>query len=260
MFTDLFIYFLIIILICRGALRGFLASLLDPISVVLATAAAYYLLQNTHSIPLALGIGLLGPFFIYNIFKGLFITGNPPSISSRIIGAFITLIWGLIFLLPMIYLLTFLPPVHPVIKTAQKDIKASVIIASLSKEFDARLFPKKEIPKKSTPIKTTAPTNTRSPVINAPNDTLSKEEFIKDPNINTSNPHHIDSLEEFLSDPRIVDVRSDPQIKTAIEQKNYAVLMSNPKIMKLMQDPEFIKRMMQELKVRQEAGDIPATQ
>ena len=267
MFTDLLIYFLILLLITRGALRGLGASLIDPISVILATSAAYFFLKNYHNIPVTLAIGILGPLILYRVLKGLFILGNPPSIPSRILGAFLTLIWGLIFLLPMIYLLTFLPPVHPILQTVNKDIKASVIIASLSKEFDKRIFQKKDIKKPIVKKQTmTVPKSTangdmhtatmNNEVINDQG-VISKENFIKDPNNNESNPHDLPSLEEFLNDPRIVEIRSDPEIKVNIEKKNYAALMANSKIVKLMQDPEFIKTMMQELKKKQESGEIP---
>lgn len=230
MFIDLFILGAFIFLLVRGAIRGLWLSLLDPAAVILATAIAYYFLTQQHNIPLALAIGLLGPFIFYHMLKSFFKTGNTPSVLSRAFGSMITAAWGLIFLLPIIYLTTFLPPIHPALKTLNNNIKSSVIMSSLSKDLDSIFFHKKKDAKQASK----APASESQTEVAA-------------------NPHNIPSLEEFLSDPRIVEITSDPKIRTEIQEKNYSALMSNPKIIKLMQDPEFIKRMMEELKKKQES-------
>ncbi len=233
MFIDLFILGAFVILLVRGAIRGLWLSLLDPAAVILATAIAYYFFTRHHNIPIALAIGLMGPFVFYHMLKSFFKTGNTPSVLSRAFGSMITAAWGLIFLLPVIYLTTFLPPIHPALKTLNNTIKSSVIMSSLSKDIDSFLFHKKKDTKRIS--------NTPAP--EAQTETA-------------ANPHNIPSLEEFLSDPRIVEITSDPKIRAEIQEKNYSALMSNPKIIKLMQDPEFIKRMMEELKKKQEEENL----
>ena len=40
------------------------------------------------------------------------------------------------------------------------------------------------------------------------------------------------------------EIINDPQIMTAIEKKDYGALLSNPKIMAMAQDPEFVKKIL----------------
>lgn len=52
------------------------------------------------------------------------------------------------------------------------------------------------------------------------------------------------ALEEMSNDPHMQALLNDPEIKKAIEDKNYTALLSNPKIMQMAQDPEFVKKLL----------------
>lgn len=229
MVTDIFLCFFVIFQMLRGASRGFWLSLFDPICMILATITAYFYFKMTDNIPVALLIGIIGPIFLYSIVKAFilfFMTTEEkkksPSTLSRILGLLITTAWGLIFILPILIIMTLFPPMNPLLKSITGDVNRSVIISSLNKPLQEKFM-------KST------------------ND----QETLALPDV------HINA-QAFADDPRIKEIYEDPQIKQAIEEKNFLALMNNPKIVKLAQDPEFIQKVLLELKRKKEDGvDAP---
>lgn len=225
MATDILLCFFVIFQMLRGASRGFWLSLFDPICMILAAGTAYLYFKITDNIPIALLIGIIGPIFLYSIFKAFllfFMTTEEkkksPSSISRILGLLITTAWGLVFVLPILIITTLFPPMNPLLKSITGDVNRSIIISSLNKPFQEKFMKP-----------------------SSKNETMS----LPDVNINVNT---------LADDPRIIEIYEDPQIKKAIEDKNFLGLMNNPKIVKLAQDPEFIQKVLLELKRKKEDG------
>ncbi len=130
--TDSIALILSVFLLLKGAFRGFLGSLLGPISLILTTivSAVYFLL--TKDIRISLCIGLFGPFIFGWILRTCLhsIMSNPQgkiSLISRIWGAFITWTWGTIILVITILLLSMLPAINHPLEFIYKDIHNSTL-------------------------------------------------------------------------------------------------------------------------------------
>ncbi len=215
--TDLIVLGCAALLIWRGASRGFVRSILGPICLILATLLATYYFNSTKNIVISLLIGLFGPmalhFFLSNYLKLWHGMTNPewkPNPLSRLSGALLTLIWGLVFIGMTLVLLTLIPPFADGIKQISQNVRSSISY-SLIKPF----------------IQATPPAKTSA---------------------TTSQSANNNDIAQIANDPRFQEVINDPEIQRAIENNDFAKLMSNPKIMSLtqslMQDPEMIKKLM----------------
>ncbi len=215
--TDLIVLGCSVLLIWRGASRGFVRSILGPICLILATLLATYYFNTTKNILIALLIGLFGPmalhFFLSNYLKLWHGMTNPewkPNPLSRISGAALTLIWGWVFIGMTLILLTILPNFVDGIKQLNQVVRSSVSYG-LIKPF---------IHTEST-AKTTAT-----------------------PAQSTNNT----DIAQIANDPRFQEVINDPDVQQAIAANDFTAMMSNPKIMaltqQLMQDPDMIKKLL----------------
>lgn len=115
--TDFATGILSIYFLYRGAVRGFINSLIFPLSMIAATilSAVYFKISNDMIISLA--IGLVGPFLLCFLLKLIFkmwvqaINSDikQPSSLSRLAGAALNLIWGWVFIVFTLILLAVLP-------------------------------------------------------------------------------------------------------------------------------------------------------
>lgn len=236
MITDLIVILVIAFLLWRGSSRGILQSLIGPFAFITATAGAYLYYQSTHNILISLAIGILGPMVLYwtllillrSIAK-LLGGETQPNILSRIAGAAVTTAWGLIIFIPIIIMLSLFPNFHPKIKEMTTDIKNSRTYASIRPYLKW---------------------------LNLPED---KAQVVAAPSVHKSKPIHTNALAEIQEDKHMQELLNDPVLKEALEQKNYAALLSNPKIMQMAQDPEFVKKLMAAYGQLQEQGiTLPA--
>lgn len=215
MFTDILIVLLGILLIVRGAARGIWFSILAPIALVVSGITAYLYFFASKNLMIAIAIAIITPLLITSLVKNFFDDIKPPSPISRILGAIVTVLWGLPISITMIYLCSFFPSLSPEITSIKKDIKSSIIVSFASKPIEQYYFTKK------------------SPAIQT---TTSSEKNSATPAEPTLSP-----VEKLAKDPRMIELRDDPQIQKDIAEKNFPALMKNPKILELMKDPEFIK-------------------
>lgn len=196
-------------LLWKGFSRGFLASLIGPLALILGSIAAGIYYVGTKQVTISLCIGLFGPFVLTWILRFLLRSWNrvinPEKeihFLSRFGGALLSLSWGLTMIIITVLLLVLIPPFNKPMEILSQDIHSSYLY-HLVKPFDSMA--------------------------------------------DKSNKKHLSSQEniKLLSqDKRIQDVIQDPQITAAINRKDYAYLISNPKIAAIMQDPELIKKMM----------------
>ena len=234
MIVDLTIITLLVVMIIRGAIRGFWLSLVGPISFTLATLLAFSCFKITNNVPVALAIGLIGPFLLAILFRYFFyIFRNDnakkagPNILSRILGAVIIPVWGMLFLIPAVYAISLLPPMFPILNEVQKEIRYSLVMEHVSNMIDPWLK------SKGAPTRNTKTGTSQEPMAN--NNVI--------PSVSLSE----DVMANLAQDQRIQDVINDPEIQKLTQEKNYAALMTNPKVMNLAQDPEFVKKILSAL-------------
>ena len=217
--TDLITLILSIFFLIRGAARGFLNSLLVPISIIAATIISIIYFQVTKQIITSLIIGLVGPLCIHLLLKFLLKTWAiatnseiKPGFLSRLGGAIITFIWGWIFIIFALILIAVLPPWGDTLTAVHEDVikSASYFFAKpISENFFA-----------SSQQNVTALT---TPTANLDAKTLAE-------------------------DPRFQQVLKDPEIQKEIDEKDFPKLISNPKIIELtrqiMGDPATMKKVL----------------
>ncbi len=203
--TDTLTLICCVFLIFRGVSRGFLGSILGPLALILATIVSIVYYAWTKDIPISLCIGLFGPFILAWIFR-FFLHSWKQMTNPEGKLSLVSRIGGA--------LLTLLWGMTMVIITL-------LLLAMI-------------------------------PPVNKPLQVMYKDihmsyiyRIIKPLDYYAiDKPSPQENLESLSKDKRIQDIINDPKITEAIRLKDYSSLMSNPKIMALIRDPEMIKKMM----------------
>ncbi len=215
--TDLITLLLSVFLLMRGSSRGFLNSLLGPLCLILASVISILYYQATKDIVISLIIGLIGPLLLVFILKFFIRTlsgdiETSSTLLSRLGGALLTLIWGWVFIVLTLFVLTLLPPLGKVTIAMHDDIVRSKSYL-LVKPVEKLIF-------------AAQPSNT----------TANKKASVTA------------DAQSLAHDQRFQKVMQDPEIQKAVEERNFAKLMSHPKIMELtqqiMNDPEALKKVL----------------
>jgi len=217
--TDDITLLLSIFFIFRGSSRGFIRSLLAPFSIIVATILSILYYQITKDMVLSLLIGLFGPmllsFLLGMLLKSWAVATNTdikPNFLSRLGGAFLTLVWGWVFIAFTLILLALLPPWGRGLTMLRNDVTRSISY-SIVLPFKESIFP--------SPSKNVANITTATTVTNA---------------------------KSLADDPRFQKVLQDPDIQNEIAAHDFARLMSNPKMMELtkeiMNDPATMKKVL----------------
>jgi hypothetical protein len=211
MYTDIVVGLVTILLFLRGASRGFLQSIIGPLAFAAVAAISLCYYTATQNIFVSLLFLGLGQMVLYWLLKFLIGPGKVmPSFLSRLAGALITWGWGMLIILPVIFILSFTPTnIHAYAKSAASDIKSSKTfwVASYYKN---RYFPE------------------------AVSQTVDKK---------TGKPEMI-TIQALSNDEKMAALRDDPEIIKAVKEKNYSALLSNPKFAAIMKDPELVKKIM----------------
>lgn len=217
--TDYIILVLSLFLLARGAARGFIRSLLAPISLIITTILSILYYQATHDLIVSLLLGLLGPILLHHLLKFLLKTfaratntDTSPGFFSSFAGSVLTLAWGWVFIALTLILLALFPAKENFWTPYHKDLTASISYKIIA-PWEEKLFP---LPKEKSTDKTR---------LSSTADTQS-----------------------LAQDPRFQKILQDAEIQQEIKDHDMAKLMSNPKIMALTQqimtDPEMLKKVM----------------
>jgi uncharacterized membrane protein required for colicin V production len=217
--TDSIVFCLTIFFIIRGASRGFMKSLLGPISIIVATALSILYYNVTKNMMISLLIGVFGPFLLSFILQFLLQswavftnTQIKPNFLSRLSGSIITLAWGWVFIIFTLILLSLLPIWNKSLKALHKDVLGSASYSFAKPLGDIFFIP----PKQSTEATPTVATNT--------------------------------DVKSLADDPRFQKILQDPDIQAEINAHDFVKLMSNPKMMELtreiMNDPVTMKKVL----------------
>ena len=220
--TDFATGVLSVYFLYRGTTRGFINSLLFPFSIIAATVLSAVYFKMTNNMIISLLIGLVGPFilcFLLKFILKLWLQAincdiKQPGFISRIAGAALTLVWGWVFIVLVLILFAVMPTWGYNLSAVHNDV-----IRSASYQIVAR--PVKE-------IFFDGPRQNAAAAINGP----------------SAN----DDAKTLAQDPRFQKVMQDPEIQNEIDRHDLAKLMSNPKMMSLVQqimnDPDTMKKVL----------------
>lgn len=238
--TDSVVLALTLYFFYRGASRGLLRTLLGPVSLVLGAIIAMIHYAYYHELIMSLVISIIAPFII-NILFSLVLTlwnkgvnaGQSISLTSRLLGATLSILWGTANVLLIIILIALVPVSTAALENLRQDIFKSKTY-SLVDQWTKNLIPQKSFDMRAI-----------SQVM--------------------QNPDQLENLQESAEfkavseDTSIQQLLSDKQIAQDIEEKDFAGLMSNPKIQGIMENPELIKKILNLNMKIMEGGQGPST-
>jgi len=223
--TDIAALILSILFLVRGASRGFMNSLTGPFSIIVTTILSILYYQTTKDLITSLLIGLIGPLFLNLLLKFLLKTWakatnteTKPDFLSRLWGSVLTLIWGWVFIIFTLILLTVLPPWGETLTAIRNDVTKSASYL-ITKNLEKTLF------------------------ANSKQNVLSFGD--KDHEVETLGSSDAKSLAE---DPRFQKILQDPDIQKEIQAHDLVKLMGNPKMMdfvqQMMNDPATMQKVL----------------
>lgn len=223
--TDTVVLILLGYLFYAGWSKGFLRTLLGPLSLILACMAGFSYYQHTRSLVPSLMIGILGPFilnilfsFSINVWHTTVNQGTPPSTLSRVLGCGFSLLWGGSYLILVLISIMIIPADFSWLKAMREDLRHSQTHAVLSRWIAEK-----------TPLKT----------MDIPKITAMLQDPVHRP--------QIESLEEYKSlmeEDALKEVFSDEETLRQIQEKNIAELLANPKIQAALQNEEIVKKLL----------------
>ena len=204
--TDILALILCFFLLWRGTGLGFIGSLLGPLALIIASIVSIVYFAWTKNLPVSLCIGLFGPFILAWIFR--------------------------------FFLRSWTKVTNP---QGQLSMPSRLGGALLTWGWGMIMYA------------ITLLLLTMLPTIYPPLEPINKDvhasltyQVIKPFDFYASDDRSTakDDIKTLSEDQRIQDIINDPDIIKAIQNKNFASLTSNPKMMKLIQDPALIKRML----------------
>ncbi len=222
--TDIIVATFLCLFFLRGWFRGFIRSILGPLSLAIGTFLAYGYYAKTNNIVISLCISLFGPFIIqiilsllFKIFNKILRNEAKPSVTSRFVGASISTIWSGTMLSLAILLISVIPRDFPKINNIQKDVLESTSYKKIYKLAENKM------PSSSPDISE----------ISA---------IFKDPKklkkLQTSKEY-----KNLVKDKTFHDLMSDEKIQKDIEDKNFVELLKNPKMQAMMKDKNLVKKL-----------------
>ena len=216
--TDIATLILSIFFLNRGASRGFMRSLTGPFSIIVTTIISIIYYQTTEDLIISLLIGLIGPLLL-NYFLNFLLktwakatnTEIKPGFFSCLGGSMLTLIWGWVFIIFTLILFTVLPPWGETLTAIHNDVGNSASYGYIAKPLENALF------------------------------ATSKQNAAAAASEASSN-----DAKSLAEDPRFQKILQDPDIQKEIDAHDIVKLMSNPKMMDLVQqimnDPATMKK------------------
>jgi uncharacterized membrane protein required for colicin V production len=237
--TDITTLILSIFFLVRGASRGFMNSLTGPFSIIVTTILSIMYYQATADLITSLLIGLIGPLFLNYLLKFLIKTWAKatnteinPGFLSRLGGSILTLIWGWVFIIFTLILLTVLPLWGESLRAVHNDVmkSSSYLIAKHLEETLGGPHIGHLVLLPDTRRSSQLPAASKQNVPAAAGEASSN------------------NAESLAADPRFQKVLQDPEIQKEITDHDMVKLMSNPKMMALVQqimsDPATMKKVM----------------
>ncbi len=223
--TDSIVLALTFYFLYRGWSQGLLRTLIGPIALSLGCLMAVIHYSQNHNIIMAFGISIVAPMvlnlllsFALTVWQKTANADQPVSPASRAWGAGLCALWGGINILLIIVLAALIPSNASWIENVRQDIFNSRTY-SLVDQWTKHLVPKKSI------------------------DIRAVSQTLKDP----GQIQRLQSSAEYKAvwdDKTIQTLLADEEAMRDIRDKNFAKLMTNPKMQALMKDPELVKKIL----------------
>ena len=222
--TDYIVIAAILYFFLTGWNKGFLKTILGPLSLVIGCMIGFVHYQKTQNLIASLGICILSPFVI-NILISLILKLWHKAVSmdksiplpSRLLGSLFSLFWGSSYLGLMLILIAVTPLPFSWYEKIQNDVLSSksysLINEQISKKFPNSFLDVKKI----------------TGVLKNPNKLKAYE-----------------STEEFKAlsnDERLKELFSDEETAKQLRNPDYGKLLSNPKIQAIFQDKELLDKL-----------------
>jgi chromate transport protein ChrA len=219
--TDKIILLVIVLIAYHGWSKGFLKSMIGPIALCMSGIIAFYQYSTHTNLLFTLLTCIFGPFLLGIVLSLVIRLGekilNPKkkiSPFSKMAGSLISLLWITPYIGLVLFLIMLIPWANPRLERTQNDIQNSLTY-SLLKGF--------------MPITPENITNITKKLKNP--ETLQK----------------FQASEEFrtiMNDEHIQDLMEDEEIQELIKNNDTSSLMTHPKVQKLLQDKDFLKKLM----------------
>ncbi len=221
----------------NGWRKGFLKTLLGPISLIVGCLIGYSHYQKTQNIGAALAICIISPFIftflasiILKLWNKTVNSDIPPSTVSRLSGSAFSLLWGGGYLVIMMVLIAVSPLKFGWLETAQNNVLASRSYALITERFGDK------IPSGFLDIKKV------TAVLQNP---AKLEAFESSP-----------EFKALRSDARLKELFSDKKTAEQIVNKDYGGLLSNPKMQAVFKDKELLQKLFAlNKRIADEAGE-----
>jgi membrane protein required for colicin V production len=226
--TDITLLCIFILAYFNGWLKGFLKTILGPVSLIIGSVIAHYMYTHGQNIALALTVGFFGPFVI-KIVLGIILKtiiktfqkedNEKLSSISRLLGGILSLIWGGSLCLILTLLITFIPLKVASLEKVQNSIKSSYSYQTLSDKLNLD---------EKDPIKVLS---NISEVINNPKKSNKLRESKQ--------------YENLMNTDSFKNLMNDPETLAQIENNNITQLLKNPKVRDLISGPNALQKLME---------------
>ncbi len=224
--TDVIFAFSCLIFLCTGWQKGFLRTILGPVSLILGAIISYIYYLYTKNLIVSLVIGILGPFFLkmalslgLNVWNKTVSNRMPAPLLSRLSGSLFNLLWSGGLLLLCLLLVVMIPAnlFNFNIEKIQSDIRKSLSFSFIGKGVLNKVLGIEDVHETLT-------------IFN-----------------NEGQMEKLKNSKEFhalAEDQRVQDVLHDETTLKQIQDKDFVHLVTNPKMLSLLNDPSLMKKLM----------------
>jgi len=222
--VDIIVFVWCLFLLSNGWRKGFLRTLVGPISLCISIALAFIYFEKTRNIAGALLGTLFGPLavsLILYFFVGLWHRnidkGVPPEWPSRLLGSIFNLLWGSCIVISTILIAAVLPSPAPRMQALRENIVSSWSYFLIEK------FIKNKIPF----------IDQTETIIKVSQDPKKLSEF-----------QSVPEFTAIYNDSKIQKLLSDKKTLEQIQNRDIAELLQNPTFLALWQDEKLFLKMM----------------
>jgi len=242
--TDYIVATAMLFYIIRGFCRGFLRTLLGPVSLMISILVSYFYYSLNQNFILCLLISVAGPLVIHfflsltlKLWHKTIHEDKSISLMSRLSGASISILWSGGILIMALILVSFIPGNMVGFPSIQKDVLNSKSYAIIKKIFNDYL-----------------PMDKNAAAMREITDLF-------------QNPAQVDKLrsddnfKNVLNDDKIARLLSDEETRQDIQNKNIAKLLSNPAMQDVLKDKDLLRNLfdLQKKLIREGMGNMEIT-
>lgn len=221
--TDTIILVSLLYFFYQGWRRGFLGTLVGPVSLVIGLMTAFFYYQKTQNLILSLLISILGPFILNIAFRLTLalwkkVIGEETSLSlmSRFLGSCLNILWRGTWLILILIFIAMMPANIPVLKRIQEDVTHSTAHALIAHWLGDK------VPGASLDIQK---------VSSAFQDPAALKEILES-----------EEVQAILTNEKFREVLSDEKVAEDLREKNYSALLTSPKMQTIFQDKELMQK------------------